>query len=319
MQAACLVAPRAFEIQEVPLPVLDPGEIRFRVDVCGLCASNLGPWRGAPWFHYPFDPGAPGHEATGTVVEVGPAVEGFRPGDRVAALSTHGFAEYDRVPATAAVTLPPEIQAQPFLGEPLACAVNAAERAGIVPGQWVAIVGLGFFGLLLLQLAQANGGRVLALSSRPESLKMARSLGAAESLDSSDGERAAALVAELTGGEGCPVAIEAAGYQSTLDLASRLVAVRGRLVIAGYHQDGPRSVNLQDWNWRGLDVINAHERDPARYLDGMRRAIDRVLDGSLRPAGLVTHLLPFERLNEAFTLADRRPSGFIKAAILGAA
>jgi hypothetical protein len=54
------------------------------------------------------------------------------------------------------------------------------------------------------------------------------------------------------------------------DLAGELCAERGRLVIAGYHQDGMRQVNVQLWNWRGIDVINAHERDPQAYVDGMR-------------------------------------------------
>jgi len=53
--------------------------------------------------------------------------------------------------------------------------------------------------------------------------------------------------------------IEAAGQQWPLDLATELTRERGRLIIAGYHQDGPRQINMQLWNWRGLDVINAHE------------------------------------------------------------
>src|SRR4029079_5015193 len=67
------------------------------------------------------------------------------------------------------------------------------------------------------------------------------------------------------------VVVEAAGVQETLDLAARLGRVRGRLIVAGYHQDGVRTVDMQLWNWRGLDVVNAHERDPAAYLEGMRQ------------------------------------------------
>ena len=78
-------------------------------------------------------------------------------------------------------------------------------------------------------------------------------------------------VRQLTGGQWCERVIECTGLQWPLDLASELSAERGRLVIAGYHQDGLRQVNMQLWNWRGLDVINAHERDPQAYVDGMRR------------------------------------------------
>ena len=57
-------------------------------------------------------------------------------------------------------------------------------------------------------------------------------------------------------------------------------------MIAGYHQDGPRQVNMQLWNWRGLDVINAHERDPAVYVQGIREAVEAVAAGRLDPAAL---------------------------------
>ena len=58
----------------------------------------------------------------------------------------------------------------------------------------------------------------------------------------------------------CKRVIEAAGAQATLGLAPALTGTYGRLIIAGYHQDGPRQVNVQLWNWRAIDVINAHER-----------------------------------------------------------
>ena len=80
-------------------------------------------------------------------------------------------------------------------------------------------------------------------------------------------------VNEMTGGAGCPRVIEAAGEQSTLTIASGISAEGGRLVIAGYHQDGPRQVDMQQWNWRGLDVINAHERDPAVAARGLVEAV----------------------------------------------
>jgi 2-desacetyl-2-hydroxyethyl bacteriochlorophyllide A dehydrogenase len=317
MQAARLVAPRTIEIQEVALPPLAPNEVRFKVELCGICASNLGPWRGAPWFTYPFDPGAPGHEAIGTVVETGSAVLGVAPGERVATLSQNGFAEYDRADAGSVITIPAELRTRPFLGEPLACAVNVIKRAGLREGDWVAVVGLGFLGMLLVQLAQAHGTRVIALSSRPESLQLAQGLGAQVTLETGDRTRILEQVNALTSGQLCPVVIEAAGYQSTLDLATEITGVRGRLLIAGYHQDGPRSVNLQLWNWRGLDVINAHERDHAVYVHGMRDALQIFADGTLRLESLITHHVPMSDLNHGFNLVEARPSGFLKAVMVG--
>ncbi len=160
--------------------------------------------------------------------------------------------------------------------------MNIFRRSGITAGQTVAIVGVGFLGALLTQLAADAGARVIAIGRRPYALDIARRMGAAETVAMDDHEQVIAVVRDLTGGHLCPVVIEAAGQQGPLDLAGELTGERGRLVIAGYHQDGPRQVNLQMWNWRGLDVINAHERDPAVYAAGMREAITLAAAGRLR-------------------------------------
>jgi threonine dehydrogenase-like Zn-dependent dehydrogenase len=110
--------------------------------------------------------------------------------------------------------------------------------------------------------------------------------------------------------------IEAVGKQWPLDLAAELTGVRGRLVIAGYHQDGPRQVNMQLWNWRGLDVVNAHERDPAIYVDGVRAAVEAVVTGRLDPDPLYTHTFPLTRLDEALNATRDRPDGFLKALVI---
>ena len=91
---------------------------------------------------------------------------------------------------------------------------------------------------------------------------------------------------------------------------------RGRLVIAGYHQDGPRQVNMQLWNWRGLDVINAHERDPKIYVDGMQAAVELTSQGRIEPFPLFTHTLRLDELGKAFMLMQARPDKFLKALVL---
>ena len=69
-------------------------------------------------------------------------------------------------------------------------------------------------------------------------------------------------------------------------------------------------------DWRGLDVVNAHERDPAVYVEGMRAAVDAVVAGELDPRSLYTHVLPLERLDEAFELVRTRPDDFVKAIVM---
>jgi threonine dehydrogenase-like Zn-dependent dehydrogenase len=230
-------------------------------------------------------------------------------------LSYRAFAQFDVAPANQVVSLPAELAGRPFPAEPLACAINIFHRSEIREGQTVAIVGIGFLGALLTQLVSAAGARVLAISRRASSLDLASRSGAAELIPMEDHWRIIEQVKELTGGACCDCVIEAVGKQWPLDLAAELTRERGRLVVAGYHQDGPRQVNMQLWNWRGLDVINAHERDPRVYVDGMRQAIDAVASGRLDPAPLYSHTFPLDRLGDALRTMQERPDDFVKALI----
>jgi threonine dehydrogenase-like Zn-dependent dehydrogenase len=105
------------------------------------------------------------------------------------------------------------------------------------------------------------------------------------------------------------------GKQWPLDLASAIVGFGGRLVVAGYHQDGPRQVNMQDWNWKGIDVINAHERDPRVNLRGLNEAVAAVAGGRVDLAALLTHRFALAELNEAVAATRDKPAGFVKAVV----
>ncbi|MCO5171371.1 MAG: zinc-binding dehydrogenase [Planctomycetes bacterium] len=312
MHAAVISGPGQTTIEALPDPVPGPRQVRVRLEGCGVCASNVPPFEGRPWFRYPLEAGSPGHEGWGVVEVVGAEVRALAPGDRVAFLSGRAYATHDLAEADQCVVLPPTL-AGPFPGEALACAMNIFARAEVRPDQAVAIVGGGFLGLALTALCSRAQARVLVVSRRASSLRLARRLGADQAVLLDDAERAIDVVRQATGGEGCERVIEAVGKQAALDLATRLTRVRGRLVIAGYHQDGPRQVDMQLWNWRGLDVVNAHERDPAVYVAGMRAAVDAVAEGTLDLGALLTHSAPLARLGEALSLAAACPDGFVKA------
>jgi threonine dehydrogenase-like Zn-dependent dehydrogenase len=316
MRAAVLAGPGQVRIEHVKIPEPQAGQVRIRLEGCGVCASNLTPWAGPEWMQFPTEPGALGHEGWGVVDALGEGVHGLSPGDRVAALSFNSYAEYDLASADAVVSLPPSLANSPFPGEPLGCAMNIFRRSGIEAEQTVAIVGIGFLGAILTRLAASAGARVIAVSRRPYSLDLARRMGAAEVIAMEDHHAIIARVKELTGGKLCDRVIEAVGKQWPLDLSAELTRERGRLIVAGYHQDGPRQVNMWLWNWRGLDVINAHEREPTVYLQGIREAVDAVDAGRLDPAPLYTHRFPLDRLGEALDATRDRPDGFLKALVI---
>jgi threonine dehydrogenase-like Zn-dependent dehydrogenase len=315
MHAAVLDAPGQVRLAAVAVPQPGPGQVRVRLEGCGVCASNLTPWAGPAWMEFPTEPGSLGHEGWGVVDAVGDGVAGVSVGDRVAALSYHSYAEYDLAEADAVVPLPASLAGQPFPGEPLGCAMNILRRSGIEAGQTVAVVGIGFLGAILTRLAAQAGARVIAVSRRPFSLDVARDMGAAETVPMDDHRGIIARVKELTDGVFCDRVVEAVGKQWPLDLAAELTRERGRLIVAGYHQDGPRQVNMWLWNWRGLDVINAHERDPEVYVAGIREAVDAVASGRLDPSRLYTHSFPLGRLGEALDATRDRPDGFLKALV----
>jgi threonine dehydrogenase-like Zn-dependent dehydrogenase len=323
MRAAVVRAPGVADVVEVPLPNPKPGQVRVRLEGCGVCASNIPPWEGREWFQYPMPPGQLGHEAWGVVDDVGEGVTEFLPGQRVALLSNNAYAECDVAASDQVVALPPALDGRPFPAEPLGCAMNIFARSDVRAGQTVAIVGIGFLGAILARLASDAGARVIAVARRPFALDVARRMGAHELVPMDDHWKVISRVAELTGGSGgcdvrgfCDRVIECTGKQWPLDLAAELCGVRAKLVVAGYHQDGPRQVNMQLWNWRGLDVVNSHEREPKAYLEGMRAAVEAVASGKLDPAPLCTHRFPLERLGEALDMTKQRPDGFIKALMM---
>lgn len=316
IKAAAVTGPGSVALKEVERPRPGEGEVRIRLEGCGVCASNLGPWTGPEWMEFPLPPGDLGHEGWGVVDAIGPGVANVGMGDRVAALTYRAYAEADIAQADAVLRLPPELDGKPFPGEPLGCAFNIFRRSDIRPGQTVAIIGIGFLGAVLTKLASDAGARVIAISRRSESLELARSYGAAETIPMDDHQAIVDRVGQLTGGALCERVIECVGKQWPLDLAGELIGFGGKLVVAGYHQDGPRQVSMQSWNWKGIDVVNAHERDLAVQMQGMREAAEAVASGRLDPAPLYTHAYPLDRLAEALDATRDKPEGFVKALVL---
>jgi threonine dehydrogenase-like Zn-dependent dehydrogenase len=315
MRASVFAGAEDVVVSRVPRPEPVAGQVRVRVEGSGVCASSLPMWEGRAWFRYPATPGEPGHEGWGVVDGIGDGVDASLLGSRVAFLSTHAFAEWDVADANAVAEIPDGLSGRACPGEALACAVNAFDRARVVPGDVVAVVGVGFLGATIVALAAHAGATVVAFSRRPFARERALALGAAAACDVADHEEAHRALASAGRDGFADVVFETGGVQATLDLASALCRTSARLVIAGYHQDGVRAVDMCLWNWRGLDIVNAHEREASRYVTGMRRAFGLVQRGVLDLDALFTHRVGLDDVAKAFAWMRDRPDGFLKAVV----
>ncbi|HEV3496810.1 MAG TPA: alcohol dehydrogenase catalytic domain-containing protein [Actinomycetes bacterium] len=314
MRQAVLTEPRRFTIADVPPPSIGPGDVLLRVAACGVCASELDIYQGAAGHAvYPWHPG---HEVSGVVDQVGERVAGLGPGDPVAVwVTAGGYGEYVAVPAEhclPAGDVPLELAS---LAEPLACAVNAVELAGIRLGDDVVIVGAGFMGQLIQRLVQLRGPRrVMVADTRDDALARAAAAGATATVNPATGDLAEAVL-DATGGAGADVTIEITGTQGALAAIGACTRMSGTLVIAGYHQGRPRQVPLADWNWNGFRIANAHFREQATILGGMRAGMRLVSSGRLSLEGLVTHRFPLATIDQAFRTAIEKPEGYVKATV----
>lgn len=314
-RVASIAAPGSIAYTELKKPQPKKDEILVRLEGCGLCASNIPVWEGREWFDYPQEMGTPGHEGWGIIEAMGPDVARLETGQRVAVLDNHAFAEFVLLKENKAIPIPGAMASIPFPGEPFGCTMNIFKRADIQEGQAVAIIGMGFLGLSLVPLLKNAGARVIALSRRTTALEKALEAGADTVIPMDDHYQIIDKVKVLTDGNYCERVVECTGKQWPLDLAGELIGYYGKLVIAGYHQDGSRNVNMQLWNWKALDVINAHERDPEKYKEGVQEAIQAVVEGRVDPGELLTHAFSFEDLAHGLDTLKQGPEGFIKGYI----
>jgi threonine dehydrogenase-like Zn-dependent dehydrogenase len=257
-----------------------------------------------------------GHEPSGEIVAVGKDVKHLRVNTRAVALGLQSFAEYGVFKANRVYPIQPATSYHEALGEPIACVYNATTRTAVQKEDKVVLIGCGFMGLMQLQMMKLAEPKVLiAIDIREDALAMASKLGADYTINSIE-HNAVETVRNIVGPCGVDVVVEAVGKQVSLDLAGLLVSFNGRIVIVGFHQGQRRSVDMAMWNWKGIDVINGHERDKDIYFRGMVGGIDMLEAGKLDVETLVTHKYSLENIQQAFENALAKPEGFIKAVVI---
>ena len=314
MKALVMTGPRQSKVVDVPDLTPGAGQLLVKVKYTGVCMSEWHPWaeaRGGERM---------GHEPVGTVAALGEGVCGFAVGDRVTMLPhTSTCAEYCLASQDMTLRLPDNIRDEDALGEPLSCLVSVASKLRAQKaGDPVAMVGTGYMGLGLMTLLKLQGaGRIIAVDEREEARDNACRFGATDIFKPEDiPERY--LVCEWNDGmyeRGLPLVAEFAGTQSALWLASQMTGIHGTLGIAGFHQGGDRTVDLKLWGWKGITVINTHERRPAYQFECMKNALDMIARGIWNYTGVGSHIYGLDGFDQANRDMERKPKGFIKALV----
>lgn len=316
-------------VQDLPEPtLLSPTDAIVRVAATTICGSDLHIIGGhmVPEIGFPI-----GHEWVGEVIEVGSAVTRFRPGQRVSSppapwcgtcdtcrrgqtqrcerggvlgsgpsMGDLGGAQSTglRVPWADHVLalIPDEVSDRDALAvaDVLCTGWSGVVHADVEAGNTVVVLGCGPVGLSAVHTARqlTAARRVIAVDPVPLRRERALELGADLTLSPEDD--VAAVIAELTGGWGAESVIDAAGVQSTFDLATAVVAVGGKISILGIPAR-PHEVNVV-----GLLMKNVTLWTGLGELHHMDRLLRLVADGVLDPGPLFTHEATLEELPEYY-------------------
>lgn len=312
MRAALLPEPLRTVLVDRPLPPVAPGQVRVRIEQCGLCASEVDLWMGKSPDALP---AAIGHEIAGVVEETAPDVTTVNVGDRVAAwIETGGFAECALAEAAHCVLVDADVS-YPAVAEPLACVVNAVELAAPALADDVVIIGAGYMGTLVQLVTALKGPRTITvIDRRRDTLDRAAAIGATRVVHA-DTESPADAVLEATDGRCADITYEVTGVNAGLELAGNVTRMGGKICIVGYHQGGSRTIPLAHWNWMAFNLVNAHFRNIDTIMSGMRAGMRLVNAGLLDVSPLLTSVFPLGNIADAFEIAAAKPDGFLKAVV----
>jgi 2-desacetyl-2-hydroxyethyl bacteriochlorophyllide A dehydrogenase len=337
MRALYTPAPGVYHLAERPRPEPTTTEAVVKVARSAVCHTDVIIRSGrAGHVNYPV---IPGHEFSGVVDEVGPAVEHLKPGDRVAVRTIlscgvcptcrrgdtngcerydelgskrdGGFAEYCAVPAQHLFPLPDHITLEEAaLVEPLANAVCAVRQARVDVGDRVVIIGPGPIGLLALQVARlCHPSELVLVGTRDTRLELGRRLGATHAVNTTHPNGLEA-VRDLLGPRGANVVLECAGTTSAFRLATELVAWHGRVAVEGVY-DPDDVVQVSPWKLLLMRTASILGIAGWTFAD-FSRALELLSMGLVDVRSLITHIVPLESWEQAFELVTRRKDEAVK-------
>lgn len=280
---------RDIRVEEVPEPAPGPGQVKVKIEYCGICGSDLH-----EYLHGPFPMSTFGHEACGTIVDIGPEVGGYAAGDRVCTVFPGAFAEYIVCPTERLIRIPDGMDwKRAAVLEPLSGAAYAIDRGRIASQNTVFIAGAGTVGLMFLMGLKAMGvGTIYVTDVLENRRRKAADLGATQVWNPLE-TKSPARVKELTQGRGVDAAIEAVGIEATLKDCLASTRYQGTVIVQGIFTERAL-VHMLGFVTRETTMIGTSSIHPPLALQWLKT-------GKIRPESIVTDIIP---------LADITTSGF---------
>ena len=329
MKAAFIVAPRKFEIREVPMPKISDDEMLVKIAACGVCSSDMPGYLDSVGEEMkkrmPF-PRRAGHEPSGTVAEVGKNVKGFKPGDKITGFfASDCYAEYvscdpaDRLArghGSIIEKIPDGIPFEHALGEPLMSLVSITRTTTPEFGDYVFQVGCGFMGLgIIAGVAHPKIREYIVADLDDSRLKLAKELGATITLNP-DKVNVVEEVMKITGGRGVDVAIEVVGHPPGIKMVGEVIKNnRAKIIMVGWHQS-PDTYELFSWIKSPIIYSPQGIGMSTDYQSELQRAIWAVQKGIFPMKKLVTHRYKLEDIDKAFQDNLKRTPGYIKGVVM---
>ena len=309
--------PESLVYEDLPSPVAAAGEIVIATKAASVNFPDVLIIQNKYQVKPPL-PFSPGSELSGVVKTIGEGVNGWKPGDRVMAVTGYGaFAEEVKTEARRVVRIPETMDfptAAAFLLTYATADHALVDRGQMRPGETLLVLGAsGGVGLAAIEIGKAIGARVIACASTDEKLDVCRQHGADATINYATADLRE-RIRQTTGGEGPDVIFDAVGGQYT-EPALRSIAWRGRLLVVGFAAGEIPKIPLNLTLLKGCSIVGVFWGDFARREpDVFARRVEQLgawfREGKLRPH--VSETLPLERAAEALTrMAERKVIGKI--------
>ncbi len=306
-----LDGPAGVHVVDVEEPQAGHGELVVRVEAAALNFFDTLITRGK-YQHKPVLPFSPSGEVAGLVAGLGPGVEGFNVGDRVALyLGWGGAREKVVAPASQAVPIPDAVASGVAAGISITYGTaihGLKDRGRLNPGETVAVLGAaGGSGLAAIEMAKLMGAHVVAVASSPAKLAICRAHGADQLIDYSFGDLKQQL-RDATEGRGIDVVYDCVGGDYS-EPALRALAWGGRHLVIGFAAGEIPKIPLNLLLVKGIDIVGVFwgesvKRDPAAHRTNLSWVLDEIAAGRLNPR--VHGMFPLTEIREAIGVLDRR-------------